>query len=450
MFDYKKVAILGFGKTGQAVLDFLYDYDKDISIVVIDRKKKEEITETSLLDKYSKVRFVFGEGGKVVVDDIDLFVVSPGIPLSHPVLKEAKSKGKEIIGEIEFATWFKKSGYLIAVTGTNGKTTTTALIGEVLKKAGKDVVIAGNIGKPYISVIKDPHEFIVLEVSSFQLETIKSFKPDMAIFLNISEDHLDRHGNIDVYFSIKKRIFKNQTKNDIAILNQDDIRLKKLKKDLSANVFFFGRRKESENTISYIDGNSIVFSSKERKIVIDRSKIRFFTMPFIYNILAAGSALFLLDIPEDVIIDGISSFSPLPHRMEDIGIFDGIRFINDSKATNPDAVSWALSGLLNNIILIMGGEDKDLSFKFLSPHIQEKVKVLIIMGDSKEKIAKEIDFKPSFFAQDMQEAISIVKKKAQKGDTVLLSPGCTSWDMYRDYKERGEDFKRWVKKLYEG
>ncbi len=442
----KGFGVLGLGISGGALLDFLSKRGE--KIYAIDDQKKESIEKKIDLSRYRDVDFFLGGDKEIPFEDIDALIISPGIPFEHPVVKEALERKIEVIGEIEFAYRNKKGGYVIAVTGTNGKTTTTSMIGEILNRAGKNVVVAGNVGRPFISVVDRDYDFIVLEVSSFQLEGISSFRPDMALFLNISLDHLDRHKDMESYFDAKKRIFENQRSGDISILGQDSQILVKLKDELPTRVYLFGMEKRYKKTSAYLIGDEIHISNGERDFIIDKNELKNRSMPFVLNVMAASLSTFLLGISEDIIRESLRGFSPLPHRMEDVGELEGVHFINDSKATNPDAVLSALSTFeKKNVILIMGGQDKALSFEGLKDEINKKVKLLILMGQAKNKIAKEVGYDNIYFATCMGDAVYTAYERSHKGDIVLLSPGCTSWDMYSNYRARGDDFKRWVEKI---
>ncbi len=445
MLENKIFGLVGLGKSGRAVLEFLNK--KGVKVVAID----DNLDVGNLKNKYPEgVEFYDMYVPNDVLDKLDTLVVSPGVPLSHPVVKRVEKNKKEIIGEIELAYRYKKGGYIVAVTGTNGKTTTSYIIYEILKGWGKNSVLAGNIGTPFISVIDRDYDFIVLEVSSFQLETISTFKPDIALLLNASEDHLDRHGSKESYFDIKKRIFKNQCKEDIAILNQEYPHIKKFSDILIPEVFLFGEEKRYKNTYGYIKDNRIIIERKKGKLKLEIEKLKNYAKPFVYNMMAGALAASVLGAPYEVIEKIAYSFRPLPHRMEYVDKIRGVEFINDSKATNPDAVFWALSTFPDHsVVLIMGGKDKALSFDKLKEVLAKKVKVLILMGQAKEKLRRELLFSPTYSVDNMGEAVELAYRVSEKGDKVLLSPGCTSWDMYRNFEERGEDFKRYVMGLKE-
>ncbi len=447
--EEKGFGILGLGISGEALLDFLSKKGK--KVYAIDDRERGEVEKRIDLSRYKDVDFFLGEDKNIPLEGISTLIISPGIPMEHPVVKEALKRKIEVIGEIEFAYRNKKSGYIIAITGTNGKTTTTSMIGKILERAGKNVTVAGNVGRPFISVVDRDYDFIVLEISSFQLEGVSSFRPDMALFLNISLDHLDRHKDMESYFNIKKRIFKNQRPGDMSILGQDYPALLRLKDELPTKVYLFGMEKKYRKTSAYLVGDEIHISDGEREFIIDKSELKNRSIPFVLNAMAASLSTFLLGVSEDIIREALRNFSSLPHRMEDVEVLDGVRFINDSKATNPDAVLSALSNFNEkSVILIMGGQDKDLSFEGLREEISRKVKLLILMGQAQNKIAKEVGYNNIYFATGMKDAVYTAYEKAHIGDVVLLSPGCTSWDMYSNYEVRGDDFKRWVKKIKDG
>jgi UDP-N-acetylmuramoylalanine--D-glutamate ligase len=427
--ENRRVLVVGLAKTGLSTAIFL----KERRAIV----KVSEIRLDSEIKEMTKKCVELGievEAGEHNIDSFlksDLIVLSPGVPLYIEPVKKAIDKGIMVISEIELAYSFIKSP-IIAITGTNGKTTTTTIIGEILKKSFNDVYVGGNIGNPLIGGLNGDWKYVVVEVSSFQLEGIRYFKPYIAILLNISNDHLDRYRSIEEYREAKFRIFMNQNHNDFAILRDD---LRDYSKNIMANKIYFSINDVKNNIYSE-------FSLKNIKLKGPHN---------IENVMAAIIVAKILKCPDDYVYEVLSGFNGLPHRLEFVGMFNGISFYNDSKGTNVDSVYKALQSFRGPIILIAGGRDKGGDFGLLTNLIKERVKKIILIGEAKEKIYRSINgIKETFLLENLKDAVRLAYRMGNKGDVILLSPGCSSFDMFKNYEERGNRFKEAVYKIING
>jgi len=371
----------------------------------------------------------------------DLLIPSPGIPRDHAMFSHAR----KILSEIEVASSLL-TGKLIAVTGTNGKTTTTTLIYELLKKAGYDTGIGGNISPPLISLIDRNPDYVVAEISSFQLEWIEDFRPYISICLNITPDHLDRYSSMEDYVHYKERIFENQQIGDFAIVNDDDPYLKNI--DLKARRIGFSAERPLSADGAYIDDGRVVFTGGIRGEGPCLPRKKGFGSGVLEDMLAASIAGRLLGIDNSVMEEVFEGFSVIHHRFESLGSINGISFIDDSKATNVGAVEKALAGTKGKTIIILGGKDKGGDFSQIALHYRDTIKKAVIIGEATSRIVKEISgIIDCETALDMQEAVSLAYAAADSGDTVLLSPGCSSFDMFESYAHRGEVFRKCVRAI---
>lgn len=441
--NYKKVAVLGFSpRTGLELVKYLAK--KNLKIIVADSKNKAELKELADKVKDKKVEFAFG-GKENKILKADLIILSPGVPYDLAVLKKARKAGIETISEIEFA--FRESkAEIIAVTGTNGKTTTTELLAAMLSDyRGKKIKTAGNIGIPFISLVDELEkgETVILELSSFQLEAVKKFKAKIALYLNYSPDHLDRHHSEKNYKKAKKKVFLNQNKNDFALLNFDDSYLIDLKDKLEAEVLGVSSRDKNADLIVT---EREVFYNKENIRLINFSKIKLIGEHNKFNIAFAALAAYLEGQDIKKIQQAAENYKLQAHRMEIVENDKGYFIINDSKATNPASALKAVTALDKELILIAGGQDRDADFGELTTAIKKKVKKLILIGETAAKIE-------AFFAdnsleiiqvESLEAAVKIALNKLKKDEALLFSPGCPSWDMFSSYKERGEIFKKTV------
>ena len=442
----ERILIVGLGyRSGLAAANFLSEKGKDVS--VSDSKSKEELADT--IAKLNKnVKLIPGNQNPEILDaGFDLIVLSPGVPKSIPLIKEAVKKGIRVIAEIELA-YENMHGKIIAITGTDGKSTTTVLTGHILEKIGIDSIVGGNIGIPLVSLVGKTNEetVSVVELSSYQLETIDAFRPHVCSFLNVTPDHLDRYADMNEYFEAKFRITMNQAADDYFIYNADDDTLRANFKRVKSKALSFSLT--DKNADAYYE-NGFVFVKQDGSAykVIDVSKLNIFGLHNIQNIMAAVlmvcSILNKKGIAADFekIADACYSFKGLEHRVEKVGEFEGRTFINDSKATTVGAVQMALKSLNSKGILILGGVTKGDDYSRLIPLMKEKVKGLVLIGESSGDFSKIYsEFKPSV-AKSLDEAVVLSMKMSEKGDSILLSPACASFDMFKNFEERGRAFK---------
>ncbi len=381
--------------------------------------------------------------------DADLIVVSPGVPLKILPLRRAMQAGKEIISELELAWRFLK-GRIIAITGTNGKTTTTTLIAEILKANGSSVQIGGNIGVALTSLIETStsETWNVVEVSSFQLEASPTFRPNIAVILNITPDHLDRYNSFDDYIRAKLDMFENQTEGDFAVLNYEDLVLRQASATVRSKVCWFSSKTEVPRG-TYFDGNQLILKDGSgEEAILSKESIPLRGLHNIENIAAAITAASLAQVGSSRIAEAVRSFKGVEHRLEFLGSIQGVQFYNDSKATNIDATIKALEAFEGGVMLILGGRDKGGDFRTLGPFIKQKVKGVVLLGEAAGKIRAQLaDSGPMVDAGSMEEAVQLAFEQADMGDTVLLAPACASFDMFQSYEHRGRVFKEVVQKL---
>ncbi len=443
----KKISILGMARSGLALAKTLKELGA--KVFVSDLKNENNLkSETSEL-KRLKIDFETGGHTQKLLQEKDYLVLSPGVPGDIPIVKEAEFLGLPVFSEIEVAYWLCPAE-IVAITGSNGKTTTTTLVGEILKKAGRKNWVAGNIGVAFSGVLSQisPEGIAVLEVSSFQLEKIQEFKPRVSAILNLSPDHLDRYPNVDSYIQAKFRIFENQDKSDFAVLNYDDLLLRKKASEVKAPVLFFSTGTGLEEGAYIKDKNLLVKLGGKEKRIIDINQIGVKGPHNLSNAACASLIATILGVKPETIAEVLKEFKGVEHRLEPVAEINGIKFINDSKATNVDSVWYALQSVAKPIILIAGGKDKGGDFSKLSGLVKEKVKLLILIGQAKEKIKSALgSLTETIEAQDLAEAVQTAYKKAQAGDTVLLSPACASYDMFSNFEERGKIFKQEVARL---
>ena len=437
----KNILIVGFGVTGIATARFLIN--RGAFVTVADQKKEQELGFEEPLISDLGIRMEPGAHRIETFEKTDLIVVSPGVPHTIEPIIKAKERGVPVMGEIELASRFIAEP-IIAVTGTNGKTTTTTLLGKMLEDSGLKVFVGGNIGNPLIAYAdrEEKAEIVVIEVSSFQLDTIDTFRANMAILLNITEDHMDRYSDLNAYAKSKARIFENQRYDDTAVLNGSDPVVRSLSRDILSRKVFFSSKKEKGVTIS---DESIISQENISRLLAD------FRLPGKHNIENAAAAS-LAALAAGGTFEGVQTalrkFKGLSHRLEYIDTLNGVDFFDDSKATNVDSVAKALETFERPVVLIMGGRNKGSKFHTLRDLIDRHTKELIVIGEAKEDIKAELgDSKPVETATTMEDAVFKAYNAAKPGDIVLLSPACASFDMYNSYAQRGEDFCRAVAKL---
>lgn len=447
----KNVLLVGLAKTGVSTIKKLNKLGANIIVNDIKPKEKlEGIIEE--IDNLDNIEYVLGKHLENI-ENIDLTIVSPGVPLDLPFIEKIKSEGIKIIGEVELAYKLSKNPTFIGITGTNGKTTTTSLVGEMFKKANKDTYIVGNIGNPVIDTVDLTNEnsYLVTELSSFQLESIEDFKPKVSTIINITEDHLNRHHTMENYINAKARVFKNQDKTDFTILNYDDSIVRDLGKNSNGNVLYFSIKEEVKQG-AYLDkNNNIVIKVDGKELVLmNKSEL---SLPGNHNLENAMSAIlmaYVLNIDTDVIIDTLRTFKGVEHRLEFVTNKDGIMFVNDSKGTNPDSTIKAITSYEKSIVLIAGGYEKQSDFTEMIKYATKNVKALVLLGQTADKIAttaKEHGIDNISKVEDMEAAVKKAYEIAESGDVVLLSPACASWDMYPNFEARGLDFKENIYKL---
>lgn len=448
----KKIMVVGLARTGVSLVRFLADHGAKVTIS--DHKSKAELS--THLEQMEELPIEYDLGGHTPKKFIeqDLIILSPGVSPQLKIFDYARQNGVRVTGEFEFANWFIKEP-VIAVTGTNGKTTTTYLIHKILKESGVDAWIGGNYGTPVIEYLREGKKaaVLVLEVSSFQLEHCEHFNPRNIVFTNLAENHLDRYKSMEDYINAKRRIFINTNPSTTSILNADDNAVIELARDPAVQrgrIFYFSRKPTLEPQIMNIGG---VVNIKDELRVRTGPDIESFSLKEIRargkhsveNLMAAILVAREHGATAEAIQRVIKNFRGIPHRLEYVRRVGGVEFFNDSKATNVHSVKRALDAFEENVILIMGGKDTSLSYESLRDLVRKKVKSLILVGEAKERINRDVgDFCETYLIGTFEEAVLIAYQKSRIGDTVLLSPGCSSFDMFDSYVERGNYFKEIV------
>jgi UDP-N-acetylmuramoylalanine--D-glutamate ligase len=443
----KRVLVVGLGKSGVAAAFFLQEHGARVT--VSDAKTEDQLRELipALLDRGIVVEA--GRHGERTFRDQDLIVVSPGVPYDEPHLQQARTHGIQVIGEVELAARFLK-GPIVAITGSNGKTTTTALAGEILAKSGLKAQVGGNIGKPVIEMIptSTPQTWNVLEISSFQLETIETFHPRVAVILNITPDHLDRHRTFEGYVAAKARIFENQGDGDFAVLNMDDATCVSLAQRVKAQVRGFSRR-DAVKTGAYIkDGKIFYRDAAGEHEVMPTSAIGLKGAHNQENVLAAVCVAMLAGAKPQQIASAVREFRAVEHRLEFVANINGVEYYNDSKATNVDATIKALESFPGGIHLILGGKDKGSDYSLLNVLLKERVKRVYTIGAAAAKIEEQTaGAAPTVRAETIETAVKKAHEAALAGEVVLLAPACASFDQFTSYEHRGRAFKELVRAL---
>lgn len=438
MIENKNILIMGFGVTGKTALKFLKEFP--CKIYVYD--SNQDLHKLNVEEDF----IIFREED---LDDIDLIVKSPGIYPFHELLEKAREKNIEIISDIELSYRNLKTNNVVAVTGTNGKTTTTTIIGDILRRKAKTFVV-GNIGKGILEITKEAKndDYVVIEASSFQLEDTKLFKPHIAILTYVTSDHLDWHKTTENYVDAKFKIFTNQDKDDFAILNYENKELAE-KYNLRAEKYYFSMNKISEKG-AFLENGKIYFNDgKDTEEILEVKDIKIPGVHNIKNIMAAIIASKLLNIDTEIIRNSIISFTGVEHRIEFVRELEGVKYYNDSKGTNPDSTEVAVAAMDGDVVLIAGGYDKGADFDYLIEKSKDKLKNVVLFGQTAEKFSNsckkaEVEF---YIVKDLNKAVELAKKLSEDGDDVLLSPACASWDMYSDYEVRGRHFKDLVREL---
>jgi UDP-N-acetylmuramoylalanine--D-glutamate ligase len=445
----KKVLVVGLGKSGLAAALFLRR--RGAQVTVSDVRSAEALAKDipALLEEGIMVEA--GGHGLLTFRRQDLIVVSPGVPLETPELAQVKSFGLPVIGELELAARFLK-GQIVAITGSNGKTTTTVLLGEILKAAGLPTLVGGNIGVPVIALIEESTEasWSVLEVSSFQLESTDQFHPRIAVILNITPDHLDRHGTFENYALAKERIFAAQNEHDYLVLNADNARAAEAARRSAAKVYWFS----VENPVpqgAWLDTGDVVYRGAEKAVietVMPLSGIPLKGAHNVENVLAAVVAARLAGAPVEAIRSSVGNFHAVEHRLEFVAAVNGVEFYNDSKATNVDATAKAIAAFSKGVHLILGGKDKNSDYTELAQLLRERVCAVYTIGSAAAKIESHLrGVLPIYSCGTLEKAISAAAAAAKPGEVVLLAPACSSFDQFESYEHRGRVFKELVSEL---
>ncbi|MEA3279840.1 MAG: UDP-N-acetylmuramoyl-L-alanine--D-glutamate ligase [Thermodesulfobacteriota bacterium] len=431
----KNILVVGLGRSGAAVACFLKNRGAAVTVTDIAGEEKLESYIPSLREM--GISMELGPHRIETFESADLIIISPGVPHTILPIKRAGLKGIPVLGEIELASRFIREP-IVAVTGTNGKTTTTTLLGEMLKKSGLSVFVGGNIGNPLIEYVDkgEKVETLIIEVSSFQLDTIDTFRPKVGVLLNIAEDHLDRYPDFAAYAKSKMRIFENQRESDIAVYNASDPYIRSLCKNIKSRKLPFNNNAidndKIEKTLKSLNFTGMSLQGKHN----------------IENAYAASLAALTTGGTVEGVQSALNNFKGLPHRLEYVATINDVNFFNDSKATNVDAVARALEAFNKPVILIMGGRDKGSDFHLLEDLVRQHTKKIIVMGEAKEDIESALGHITSIrIAASMEDAVSSAYHAASPGDVVLLSPACASFDMYTSYAHRGEDFCKAVDEL---
>ena len=442
----KKVLVVGLARTGIATAKFLKA--KGSLVTVTEVKPKEEMKEAVQALKGMDISTEWGGHQTETFLKQDIIVVSPGVDLNIEPIQKAIKHGVRVVSEIELAYHFIHAP-IIAVTGTNGKTTTTLLVGEMLKEDGRKVGVGGNVGEPLILFAdgKDRWEVLVVEISSFQLEAIEDFRPRISVLLNITEDHLDRYPRYDDYIEAKVRIFANQNSGDLAVLNRDDPIVMQFREKVKAKKVLFSL-KEKLGEGAFSNGQTIFLRLGEKGEEYSIAKTPLKGIHNVENMMAALTAARIFGCSKKSIQTVLDRFKGLEHRLEFVREIKGVRFYNDSKGTNVGSVVKSLQSFSEPVTLIAGGKDKNGDLSPLEALIQKRVKHLILIGEAKERMNRELGgLTDTVMAKTMEKAVLLAHQKAKAGEVVLLSPACSSFDMFKDYKERGQVFKEAVKRL---
>lgn len=447
----KKILVIGAGRSGVAAAAFLAA--RGARVALNDRKPVEEWSADALALREAGVQMLGGDVPSWLLDQIELVVLSPGVPAKSIPVRYAERAGAQVVGEPELASWYLK-GRIIGITGSNGKTTTTTLTGKLLKDAGLHTLVGGNIGTPLISLVGESREdtWTVAELSSFQLETTDKFHPVIAAVLNVTPDHMDRYDTLADYAAAKHRIFRNQTTGDAAILNADDEIVSTWASGLRAHVTCFSVRRELEEGLFLRAGREIVSRTADgERVLMTRDEIPLPGLHNVENILAALSVGLAAGASVDSMRAGVGNFRGVEHRLERVAEMNDVTFYNDSKATNVDAALKALEAsatMLRNgarLVLIMGGRGKNAPYAPLAPLVRLHARSLVLIGEDADCIEEELrDFAPTMRASDMRDAVRLAREAAHTGDIVLLAPACASFDMFDNFEHRGQEFKKAV------
>ena len=449
-FTNKNVLVYGTGISGISAVSLLESVQAKVILYDENTKlAKEQIRKK--LAKDSGAKIVLGVLSEDVISTLDMVVLSPGVPTDIPIVEEFKKRGILVWGEIELAYRLAK-GRVVAITGTNGKTTTTTLVGRLMQNYFESTFVVGNIGNPYTEAAKEMNEetVTVAEISSFQLETIEKFHPAVSAILNITPDHLNRHHTMECYIETKEKIAMNQTKDDVCVLNYDDEVTRKFGENCNASVLYFSRLHKLEKGV-YLDGDTFIYSDGvSRTAVCDTTELKVLGGHNHENVMAAIAMAVSMKVPMEIIRKTVMEFTAVEHRIEFVVTKNGVDYYNDSKGTNPDAAIKGIQAMNRKTVLIGGGYDKGSEYDEWIESFDGKVTYLVLLGATKEKIAecaRKHGFENIIFADTMEEAVKVCAEKAHPGEAVLLSPACASWGMFDNYEQRGKVFKELVRNL---
>lgn len=447
----KKVFVIGTGISGIAAADLLVKVGSDV--VLYDGNKELEAEKVRERLKYpEKVNVVIGDVEAEVKKNAEYIVLSPGVPIDQPLVEEFRGMGKTILGEIELAYTIAK-GKIAAITGTNGKTTTTALVGEIFRTYFESVFVVGNIGIPFTGVALEIGEnaAVAAEISSFQLETVNEFHPKVSAVLNITPDHLNRHYTMENYGNTKLQIAKNQTKEDVCVLNYEDAFLREKAELIPAKVFYFSSEQSLDEGIYLTkDGNIILAMDGKEIVVCHINELNLLGKHNYENVMAAVAIGYFMGVPMECIQKALHTFVAVEHRIEYVAEKNGVKYYNDSKGTNTDAAIQGIRAMITPTVLIGGGYDKGSEYDDWIEAFDGKVKLLVLLGQTADKIAETArrhGFDNIVMVSSLEEAVKISAEHALPGEAVLLSPACASWGMFKNYEERGNMFKEYVRAM---
>lgn len=442
----KRVLVVGLARTG--VVTALFSAGYGATVTATDEKPETDFPEAAAKLRAAGVKLEFGRHTPEIFLEQDLIVVSPGVPANLPQLEAARARGIPVWSEIELA-WRLLRGKLVAITGSNGKTTTTSLVAHILKTANIPTLVGGNIGVPLLALVESSMDttVTVVEISSFQLETIEAFRPEIGVLLNLTPDHLDRHASFDEYARAKMRMFENLLERDAAVLNADDPEITR-RMPSRGHIYWFSRQKRvaegaflrDEQIFFRLDGSEVALARREDISLRGEHNLE--------NVLAACAAAYLAGADPASISTGVKTFKGVEHRLEFVAEIGGVTFYNDSKATNVDAAKKALEAFPGPLIVILGGKDKGSPYAPLRELLHERARLALLIGAAAEKIAADLgDAVPTEHARSLDRAVQIAFRRSQPGDVVLLAPACSSFDQFQDYEHRGRTFKDLVGKL---
>jgi UDP-N-acetylmuramoylalanine--D-glutamate ligase len=448
--ENKRVLVFGAGISGIGAADLLKKVGADP--VIYDGNENQ--SKKDILEKLSDsegVEVILGELQQEEIEKLDLVVLSPGVPTDLPLITRMREQGITVWGEVELAYQMGK-GRVLAITGTNGKTTTTAMLGKIMSDYLESVFVVGNIGTPYTSVVPDMKDetVTVAEISSFQLETIQDFQPQVSAILNITEDHLNRHHTMEEYIRVKELITSNQTEDQVCVLNYEDLTLRSFGKTLPVKVVYFSSLQKLEQGIC-LEGKNIVLRDQDKELIITSTdKLKILGRHNYENTMAAAAMAYYAGVPVENIRSSVENFAAVEHRIEYVTEKKGVVYYNDSKGTNPDAAIKGIQAMNRPTLLIGGGYDKQSSYEEWIRAFDGKVRYLVLIGQTREKIretAANCGFKNAILADNLEEAVKLCANMARVGDAVLLSPACASWGQFDNYEQRGRMFKEYVHAL---